>query len=192
MRLKKNLEYINIINVDNKTLEQIRIWRNLPEIRKYMCNDHIINREEHLDWVKKFKKKNDSFFWIAYLGKKPIGIINLKDVDYKNKTTNWGIYIGEKNYRGKGIAKNMLFDLMSHVFDEMKLNKMYTSVLECNSNALNFYKKFGFEEEMNIKKHLIRDNKKVKLIFVSILQNKWINIKEKLKQKYNLFPSILN
>lgn len=185
-KLKKNLNYKNINDIDEKTIEKIREWRNLPEIRENMYNNHLINKKEHLEWVKNLKNSKDAFFWVVHDSNTPIGIINLKNVDYKKKTTDWGIYIGEKNYWEKGLSKNILYNLMSHVFDEMNLSKMYTSVLENNSVALNLYKKMGFQKEKVLKNRLVRNDRPIDVYIISIFQEKWNKIRGALKQKYNL------
>ncbi|UCH72595.1 MAG: UDP-4-amino-4,6-dideoxy-N-acetyl-beta-L-altrosamine N-acetyltransferase [Thermoplasmatales archaeon] len=181
-----DLEYIRINDIDKKTLEQIRKWRNLPGIRKNMINDHIISKKEHNEWVEKVKNSKDTFVWTVYQNDIPIGIVNLKNIDYKNRITDWGLYIAEEECCSKGLSKNILYNLMSHAFDEMKLRKMYTYVLEDNLIAINLYKKMGFEKEGCLKNQLIRNGKLIDLYSFSIFLEKWKKIKEKLKQEENL------
>ena len=43
VNLNINLDYIRIDNIDKKTIEKIRRWRNLPDIRKNMLNLSLIH-----------------------------------------------------------------------------------------------------------------------------------------------------
>ena len=38
----KEIEYINILKVNDKIKEKVRLWRNKDEIRKRMINQHVI------------------------------------------------------------------------------------------------------------------------------------------------------
>ena len=65
---------------------------------------------------------------------------------YKSRISEWGFYIGEEEYRGKGLSKAILFRLLEVFFDEMKFEVLFTKILSDNTVALNIYKKFKFKE----------------------------------------------
>ena len=65
----------------------------------------------------------------------------MSDIDYKNKSTEWGFYIADESTRGKGVGSAELYKLMEYVFDEMNFKKMHTKVLNNNSTALKLYEK---------------------------------------------------
>lgn len=151
-----------------------------------MYNNHIITKEEHRKWIEEVKNNDETKVWVVYQDKTPIGVMNLKDIDRKNKITDWGFYIGEEKFRGEGISKHMLYNLMRHVFEDMNLRKMYTTVLENNKIAFNLYKKMNFEKEGCLKNHLIRENRLIDLYIMSIFEDTWRRKKSDLKNKYEL------
>jgi len=189
---KDKLIYVPIQKINEELLEQIRIWRNSPEISKFMYNDHYISKEEHNNWYKNLKSKQDAKFWIIYYHDTPIGIVNLSDIDYINKITNWGFYIGDKNYRGKGISKFILYHLMILVFEKMKFHKMYTTVLENNPIALNLYQKMGFKQEGLLKKHLLRGENYIDVYIMSIIDESWDNLKKDFMNNPEFYEAELN
>jgi len=184
--VKINLDFVSISEVDEELIEKIRNWRNQPKIRKYMYNNHIISKKEHKKWIRKVKNNDETKVWIVYQDETPIGVMNLKDIDHKNKITDWGFYIGEEKYRGLGLSKHMLYNLMKLVFADMNFRKMYTTVLENNEIALNLYKKMGLEIDGCLKDHLIRDNRLIDLYLMSVFEKKWRRKKSDLKNKYEL------
>jgi RimJ/RimL family protein N-acetyltransferase len=55
------------------------------------------------------------------------------------------IYIGEKEYRKRGIGTIVVDTLVNIAFDEINLKKVHLYVRANNSNAINCYKKLGFK-----------------------------------------------
>ncbi len=172
--------------MDEKTIEKIRNWRNSGEIRKQMYNDNYITEEEHQMWYKSLKDREDIKVWVVYVDTMPIGVVDLIHLDYKNKITDWGFYIGNKKFKGKGLGKVILYNLMKYVFEKMNLHKMHTVVLENNTVAIYLYRKMGFKEEGILRKHLLRDNKYNDLFIMGILNDEWNEIKMALKIEYDL------
>jgi len=187
--VKKNIlrriKFVPILQTNEKIIEQVRKWRNSPEIRKYMYNDHYIIKKEHQVWFKSLRERNDAKVWVIYLDAIPVGVADLININYKNKITDWGFYIGDKNFRGRGLGKLILYNLMNYVFEEMNLHRMYTMVLENNAVAINLYKKMGFKEEGTLRKHLVRRKKYIDVIPMAILKEEWESVRDDLKNKYN-------
>jgi len=179
--LNMHLEFENILNVEKELVEQVRNWRNSTEVNQYMHINHQISEEEHQNWIENLKNKNDSKAWIIIYKKKPVGLIQLSDIDYINKTAQWGFYIADETTRGKGVGSASLYKLMKYVFDEMNFNRMHTKVLKNNHVAIKLYEKFGFKKEGLLKQQLMRDGKYIDVILMGMLQEEWINMKEKLK-----------
>jgi len=62
-----------------------------------------------------------------------------------NKTGGLYIFIGDKNFRGKGYGTEILKHLIKIGFDELNLNKLKASVIEYNKASINLFKNFGFK-----------------------------------------------
>jgi len=184
--INKKITFFPLLQVDKKIIEKIRNWRNSKEIRNYMYNDSYITKEEHQKWYESLKNRENTKVWVVYVGNTPIGIVDLIHLDHKNKITDWGFYIGDKKFKGKGLGKVILYNLMNYVFEKMDIYKMHTSVLENNTVAMNLYKKMGFKKEGRLRKHLLRDNKYIDLFIIGILKEEWNEISSTLKTKYDL------
>jgi UDP-4-amino-4,6-dideoxy-N-acetyl-beta-L-altrosamine N-acetyltransferase len=177
----RKIKFANILNVDAVIIEKVREWRNSEAVRKYMYNAHYIGEDEHMKWFESLKSENKvRKVWVIFYENVPVGVVNLTCIDYENKITDWGFYIGETAYRGLGIGSITLYRLMEYVFDKIDFHKMYTSVLENNLDALNLYKKFGFKEEGRLRKHILRDGKYIDVSLIGILNEEWKDIKNSL------------
>lgn len=174
----EGIKFVNILKVNDEIQEKVRQWRNKEEIRKYMLSQHIITKKEHLNWIESLKNRNDWEFWVVFVDEIPIGSVYLQNIDFKNLTSEWGFYIGEDNYRGKGISKYILFKLLEFYFEEMKFEILFTNVLSDNIAALNIYRKFNFKIINNFL------NSQREVILLKFTKKDWSKQKERLKNEY--------
>lgn len=174
----REIKFENILKVNDEIKEKVRRWRNKEEIRKYMINQHIINKEEHSIWLESLKHKNDWKFWIVFVDNIPVGSVYLQNIDYKKLTSEWGFYIGEDAYKGKGLGKCILFEFLKRFFEEMNFNILFTKVIYNNIAALNIYRKFRFK--------IINDyfDKQRKVMLLKFTKKDWLKWKEMLKNEY--------
>ena len=173
----RDIKFVNILKVNDEIKEKVRQWRNKEEIRKYMLNQHIITKEEHLSWIESLRNRNDWKFWVVFVDEIPIGSVYLQNIDFKNLTSEWGFYIGEDDFKGKGLGKCILFKLLEFYFEEMRFEVLFTKVVSNNTVALNMYKKFEFKII-----HSFLDNQR-KIVFLEFTKNDWLEQKEKLKNE---------
>lgn len=165
----------NFLDLTEKEHELILTWRNSPNIRQYMFNNGLIERNEHNNFLKKLKHRKDSIYWLAYVDNEPIGVISLQNINYEKKQAEWGIYIGPDEMRGKGYGKLLIYYLLRFYFEEMKFKILITNVHTENCRAISLYRKFGFKETSN--KIIIKRN------FINMLFTieDWEREKERLK-----------
>ena len=174
----KEIKFENILKVNDEIKGKVRQWRNKEEIRKYMLSQHIITREEHLNWIESLKNRNDWKFWVVFVDELPIGSIYLQNIDYKKLTSEWGFYIGEDDFKDKGLGKYILLKLLELYFEEMKFEVLFTKVLSDNIAALNIYRKFKFKMINDF-----LDNQR-KVVLLKFTKKDWSKWKETLKNEY--------
>jgi len=184
----KELNFINILNLNADIQEKVRLWRNKEDIRKYMINQHIITKEEHFKWLENLKSKNDCKFWVVFIDEIPIGSISLQNIDYKNLSSEWGFYIGEDDYRGSGIGAIVEFSLLEYFFNILKFKTLNGIVLEKNVPVIRMHKKFGFK--IKKKKSTFKKNK-YKEIFLKIKKTEWDALRKNIFSKMNIKGNII-
>jgi UDP-4-amino-4,6-dideoxy-N-acetyl-beta-L-altrosamine N-acetyltransferase len=166
--------------------EQIREWRNNPEIRKYMYTDHEIGLEEHRAWFARILHDPSCKYWIIVYDGKDVGVANLYNIDIRNRRCYWGFYIGSKE-RLRGVGSFAEFLVLRFVFDELKLQKLCGEVLATNQAVINMHKKFGFSEEGLFRKHVFKGNSFADVVCIGLLREEWeakkAEIEVKLKEK---------
>lgn len=151
------LRPINIMDTDN-----IIKWRNNPLVKnKFIFRDDL-TKESHLNWIKNKIEKGLVIQYIIEYNKIPVGSIYFRDINYKCRFAEIGIFIGEDKYRGKGIGSLALKKYISFGFKNLKFCKIFLRVLKNNKIAINVYRKIGFRIIDNI------ENNNDTIIFMEI------------------------
>ncbi len=84
-----------------------------------------------------------------------IGITWLEDItDTEGKLS---LYIGEVDYRGKGIGFYIISRLLDIAFKDLNLKSVYLNVRGKNKRAIQCYEKAGFEIEESYRPHRFPD-----------------------------------
>ena len=169
------VKFVDILKVGSDTKQKVRDWRNKDRIRSCMIKQHVITEKEHNAWLDKLSDDLRIRFWIVFAKDVPIGAVYLNDIDYEKKISDWGFYIGEDEYLGKGFGKVVLYRFLDFAFNEMALDYLTTLVLPSNETALKLYNKFGFKE----KKLSIMSEDDISVMEMS--KKNWVVKKEELE-----------
>lgn len=179
------LSYKNILGAPPVLQEKVRQWRNSDPVRQNMLSSEIISPERHTQWLAYLEQNpHRQIVRISFFKGIPFGIITLKDMDENSSRSDWGMYIGEKDYLGRGHSRPMLFDLLMWAFEERKIFRLFTSVLGDNVRALRLYQECGFHREGCFEKHIRRENgKRVDLCWLAFFRSEWAGKKASFKER---------
>jgi len=75
-----------------------------------------------------------------------IGNIKYEPINIVEKSAVFGILIGEINWRGKGVAGEVIRAACQRLLNEMGITKYYLGVDPHNTSAVRAYKKIGFQQ----------------------------------------------
>lgn len=132
-------------------------WINDPEITRGMVSGIFPSDLEHLkSYVKATTEdKNTVIFAICdKLTGHHIGNIKLDQFDYISRTCEIGLMIGNRDYHGKGIGKEVCLLVTHYAFERLNLRKISLTVYGNNPAAIHLYKSVGFIEEGCLKAHV--------------------------------------
>lgn len=128
------------------------IWRNDPDVFKHTRNtyNHIITTESELEWIKRVIVNTDEYRCAIIVDDKYVGNIYLTNID--EEKAEYHIFIGNKSYWGRGVAKKASIEIMRYGFERLNLKKIVLEVHPKNNTAIRLYEKLGFaivEEKSN-------------------------------------------
>jgi len=110
-------------------------WLNDPVVCKYNSHGDIFNTKKMtIDYIKMVNNSH-SYKVFAICDKqtnKHIGNISLQDISQKNKSAEFAILIGERDFMGIGVGKEAGEILLKYAFNVLKLHRIYCGTSEHN------------------------------------------------------------
>lgn len=124
-------------------------WFNDQEIVQNLENRlPFLTEEQEKDWYNEvITDPTKLVLAIEAEGHEHIGNIALSLIDYKNRHACISLVIGEKEQWNKGYGTDAVKTLVRFAFQEMGLHKIYTHIIDSNSQSLKLFEKCGFEKE---------------------------------------------
>lgn len=141
-------ERIYLNKLSSEYADLLFYWRNKEYIRYNSINQKEIVYEDHINWVNNELLKDSSKRYVVLDKKKdvPIGLVSLKNINCISKNAEFEIYIGEEEYLGKGYGYEITKTMLRYAFEKLEMEKVYLTVFEKNTTAINCYKKIGFKK----------------------------------------------
>lgn len=158
-------------------------WRNRPEIARYMYTDHVIGPEEHSRWFETAMVSEDRKYWIIELDDEPVGLANLYDIDRQHRRCYWAFYLASPSVRGRGVGSFVEYYVLSHVFDELGLNKLCCEVLGFNEAVVGMHESFGFSREGLFREHIIKGGEAHDVVALAMLADEWEGLREPTRRR---------
>lgn len=90
-------------------------------------------------------------------GSRLVGVTRLMYIDLESKTSEFGMYIGEKNVHGKGVGKIALRLTLQFGFEKLGLRKIHLRVNTNNDRAIKLYQNQKFVTEGVLKEHFFNN-----------------------------------
>jgi diamine N-acetyltransferase len=127
-----------------ETVMLVREWRNSPKVNFFMDFKAQITKEQQEKWFAATLISNNIYF-IIQKDLTPIGLIHLDRFDVERKSAYAGLFIGNEEFEGTGIAFKASVALLEYAFEELKLDKVFAKVHKDNTVAIGYNKNLGFE-----------------------------------------------
>lgn len=105
---------------------------------------------------------------------KPIGTIQLYEIDEQDKSCKLGIRIGDRDYWSKGYGADSVKTLVKYAFMNMGLYRVALRVYEFNERAARCYEKCGFKYEGRSRKSAYIDGDYYDEILMGVLKNEFL------------------
>lgn len=118
-------------------------------------------------------KDNYSFAIETLEDGKYIGGCGINKIDWNSRVITVGIFIGDKDYWGKGYGTDAMRVLVDFIFSQMNMNKIKLNVFSFNKRAMRCYEKCGFKVDGILRQEIFRDGQYYDDIVMSVLFDEW-------------------
>ncbi|MBR6019157.1 MAG: GNAT family N-acetyltransferase [Lachnospiraceae bacterium] len=166
--LTDDFDSVRLRPIKDEDTDLIVRWRNNPVIRSQFIFRELFSSEMHRRWLSEKVYTGSVIQYIIEVEKNPIGSIYLRDVNLKNESGEFGIFIGEIGYHGKGYGTIATKMFVKYCF-ELGFHRIFLRVLDTNAAAQRSYIKAGFEYEGTARDMVYIDGIRYNVTFMSVI-----------------------
>lgn len=122
-------------------------WRNDPEIWTLTGRrpDRYITLEIESEWIRTVIAEPDSKRFAIEVNGKYVGNIQITNIRDQSEG-QYHIFIGEKQFWGKGVATLATWQVIRYAKEVLKLKQLFLFVNPLHNSAIHIYEKCGFEK----------------------------------------------
>lgn len=161
--------------IEKSDTDLIVAWRNDPLVRRNYIFQQPFTREMHLKWMDEVVAtgKAAQFVIVERASNTPIGSTYIRDIDPTHKKGDFGVYIGEGAFRGKGLAGEVTQLMLDFSFTQLDLNKVTLKVLADNIAAIKNDERAGFVREGCLRKDAFVNGQFSDVVLMSMLKSEY-------------------
>ena len=123
-------------------------WFYDKDVTKF--NSHGLfpySKEQQVSFLESIDRRERIVFAVYTHGGTQVGNVDLASFDWINRSAELAIVIGEKDAWGRGLGTQMCKFVLSHGFDKLNLNRIWTGTADTNLAMKSLAKKIGMSLE---------------------------------------------
>ena len=171
------MKRIRLRALTSDDIEKTIVWNNQEDISDcYAGHPFPVNIEMEKEWYEKILTSNFpvTVFGIELIENNVlIGLSVLKEINLINRSAEIAIYIGDKEFRNKGLSKEATYETLVFGFHKLGLNRISLKVLVDNIAAIRLYNSAGFIKEGILRESVFKNNQFKSVMLMSILKDEF-------------------
>lgn len=128
--------------VSDADLDELRVWRNTPDIMRWCRQYEPLERWTHAKWLESLPSRQDVKMYSVFDECEPIGVAGLTSIDFINRHAEFSLYISPIE-QGRGFGEKALKTLCAHGFLALGLHHIFGETFEGNP-AARMFERVGF------------------------------------------------
>jgi RimJ/RimL family protein N-acetyltransferase len=137
-------------------------WNHDPEVMRWMEDGYAQPPAQVRTWLE--ERPGNAYGDVLFGIEVPadgvlIGLVRLHGAVPETGCAELDIYLGEKEYWGRGYATDAMRTVCRYGFEEMRLHRISLTVVTENHAAHHVYRKVGFVEEGRLRQVFRRDGR---------------------------------
>lgn len=104
-----------------------------------------------------------------------IGNVSLQRIDLINRSAEFAVVIGEKDYWGNGYCTNASIHLFNHAFKKLNMHRLWSGTAQPNIGMQKVFDKLGMIQEGRFREATYLNGKYEDIVEYGILKDEWIN-----------------
>lgn len=155
---------IQLRAVERTDLEQMRDWRNLPELRRNFREFRELNLLNQEQWFARISTSPNDFMFVIERSAdaKPIGIAGLVYVHWVVRSADISLYLGDNDVYidgPGGFAEDTAKTLIRYGFDNLNLHKVWTELYSFDERKIALFTRLGFARDAVLRDNAFEDGR---------------------------------
>ena len=146
-------------------------WLNDPEINCYLESRYQTQTLADIARFVAEKRDSDSEYLFAMVRNaddKHFGNIKIGPIRPRHRLADVSLFIGNRDYWGKGFASEAIKRITSFAFDELCLNKVSASIYADNVGSVQAFIKAGWQREAVLRRHYIHHDGPMDIVLMGL------------------------
>ncbi len=153
-------------------------WLNDPEVTAGLLIHLPLSMEDENAWFDAMLKTDPNEHPLVIEVRqgeewKPVGDCGFHGIDWRVRSSEVGIFIGEKSVWNQGYGTEVMRLLLRHGFQTLNLNRIFLQVFATNQRAVRSYEKAGFVHEGRLRQDMYKNGNYVDVLLMSVLRSEW-------------------
>lgn len=158
--------------IEPEDIPAIVRWRNCPEVYRGFIEYEPLSIAQQTAFLASLTPSGTRRLWLVNARERaaptsesgrraeepiPVGTVGIMHLDWRNRRCEFGpIFIGELEYRRRGLAKDAEILVLDHCFNHLGLHKVIAHVPESNAEVIPLHEAAGFRRDILLRDHIFR------------------------------------
>lgn len=167
-------ELVGLRPLEPSDAEAMWRWHNDPDVMRWMSDGYPSSLAQ---LRKRTEERPPNAYGQVLFGVevpadgKLIGVVRLRDAEPETGCAELDLYLGEKDYWGRGYATDTMRTICRYGFQKMRLHKIRLTVVTENHAAHRVYQKVGFVDEGRLRQEFRRDGRWYDMFTMGLLED---------------------
>jgi len=174
-------ERVRLRRLERADLPLFVAWLNDPELRDHLAVAYPLSQAQEEHWFEATLRMEPALQPFAIEARlRPrartftmVGTVSFHGVDWRHRTAELGLFIGQRALWGKGYGTDALRALAAFAFGELNLNRLWLRVYEDNVRARKSYEKVGFVVEGRLRQDRFHAGRFHDTLVMGLLRSEW-------------------
>ncbi len=159
--------------IEERDLERIVKWRNHPNNRRFFFSPFLLSAGGQKAWFEQLlADRNRMVFMIDTIDGKPVGMIAIENIDWRNQSAEGGQFVFDPAERRYGYAEEAIRLVITYAFDELNMNRLYCYLYSFDL-TIEMIKLYGFKVEGVLRQAAFAGGKFQDKVLMSLLKEEW-------------------
>ena len=171
-------ERVRLRHVERDDLHKFVNWLNDPLVIQGISMYLPISMDEEDSWYEDVLKRPNEERPLCIDAKyedgwQLIGNSGFFSIDWRNRSAEFGIFIGDTAYWDQGYGTEVVRLILQHGFFTLNLHRIFLRVFADNPRAIRVYEKVGFVHEGRQRQAVYWNGKYQDVLLMSVLRPEW-------------------